>query len=115
MSYKITQERKKNNTAISAVLAKRQMSPSDLARKSDLEKAQIYNIVNGIQTDMLLSTAKKIANALGESLDTCFGDGDMGMKNKLLKYIEQQESKLHKMDAEGHIWWNKFKEVLKEL
>jgi hypothetical protein len=33
----------------------------------------------------------------------------------LYQEIDKKESELHDMDGEGHIWWHKFKNFLKEL
>lgn len=43
-----------------------------LSEMANLEISQICRICNGQQKDMLLSTAKKICNALDISLDEAF-------------------------------------------
>jgi DNA-binding Xre family transcriptional regulator len=50
------------------------MKQKHLAELADLELYQVSNIVTGMQKDMLLSTAKKICNALNITLDEAFGD-----------------------------------------
>ncbi len=37
------------------------------------------------------------------------------MKDKLLKIIETETFDLHKEDVEGHIWWNRFKELVEGI
>ena len=34
---------------------------------------------------------------------------------KLYQEIDKKESELHDMDAEGHIWWHRFRNFLKDL
>lgn len=34
------------------------------------------------------------------------------MKEELLKYIDGQIEGLHELDVEGHIWWNKFRDLI---
>ncbi len=114
MPYKLGAEKNKE-TILSVLLKEKRTNPAEMCRKADLEYSQVYPIVNGKQHDMLLSTAKRIANAMNCSLDTCFGDGDMGFRTRLLQRIESEEAKLHDMDANGHIWWNNFKQIVKEL
>lgn len=36
------------------------------------------------------------------------------MKKALLDRIDQEVSKLNDLDVEGHIWWNKFRNVVEE-
>lgn len=33
----------------------------------------------------------------------------------ILEKITEEEEKLHQQDAEGHIWWNKFRKFIEEL
>lgn len=42
-------------------------------------------------------------------------NADLISRNLIIQKIEEQESKLHDMDCEGHIWWNKFKKFIKEI
>jgi len=37
------------------------------------------------------------------------------MKEEILRRISDEENKLHDEDAEGHIWWNKFREFIKAI
>lgn len=37
------------------------------------------------------------------------------MKDQLLKIIESEITKLDMEDAEGHIWWNHFKDLIEPL
>lgn len=55
-------------------MRQKKITVTKLAQLSDLEIYQVSKIASGMQKDLLMSTAKKICNALGESLDTVFGD-----------------------------------------
>ena len=35
--------------------------------------------------------------------------------NKLYQEIDKKENELNELDVEGHIWWNKFRNFLKEI
>lgn len=35
--------------------------------------------------------------------------------NELIRIIEEFEADLDDLDIEGHIWWNKFKELIQKL
>lgn len=37
------------------------------------------------------------------------------MKQQLLNRITEEESRLNDEDAEGHIWWNRFRELVEEM
>jgi hypothetical protein len=36
------------------------------------------------------------------------------MKKALLEKIELEESKLNDQDVEGHVWWNRFRQLVEE-
>lgn len=86
-----------------------------LADKTKLEYGQISNYKSGKQTNMMLDTAKKICNAMGTSLDETFGDGQVDFKTKLLADLNAKIKKLDERDAEGHLWYNKFKSIIENL
>jgi hypothetical protein len=37
------------------------------------------------------------------------------MKQEILNKISEQEEKLNELDAEGHIWWHKFRQFIEEI
>lgn len=37
------------------------------------------------------------------------------IKEFIIERIEHEEAKLHEMDIDGHIWWNKFKDFIKDI
>ena len=37
------------------------------------------------------------------------------MKEKILRLIDAEIDKLNEQDVQGHIWWNKFKELLDSI
>ena len=61
-------------TRLKILLAQRGMSQKDLAEIAGLEMYQVSLLCSGKQKNLMLETAKKIAYALGVSLDEAFGD-----------------------------------------
>lgn len=49
---------------VSQLLDEKNMTPYALAMKAGVDPAMIYKLMNGKQTDVLLSTAFKLADAL---------------------------------------------------
>lgn len=37
------------------------------------------------------------------------------MKEEILRRILAEEKKLNDNDVEGHVWWNKFREFIKDI
>ena len=74
VKYKIRKIRKKRRTNLKIILRQKKITQTKLAELSDLEIYQVSNIVTGKQKDLLMSTAKKICNALNVTLDEAFGD-----------------------------------------
>lgn len=72
--YKIRKIRKKRRTNLKIILRQKKITQTKLAELADLEIYQVSNIVTGKQKDFLMSTAKKICNALNVTLDEAFGD-----------------------------------------
>ncbi len=103
---------KKQETKLSLVMAKLNIGTVVLADKTKLEYGQISNYKSGKKDNLMLDTAKKICNALGTSLDETFGDGQVDFKTKLLADLDAEIKKLDGRDAEGHLWFNKFKEII---
>jgi DNA-binding Xre family transcriptional regulator len=112
MGYKIIEDKVKCDTLLKRFLKKKKIKPMNLADNAKLSKSQISNIVSGLQPDMYINTAKKICNALDCDFDDVFGEGKITTKTKILDIITEEESKLHDEDASGHIWWNRFRELI---
>ncbi len=72
--YKIRKLGQKRRTEIRCILRMRKITITKLAEMSGLLPHQVSDICSGKQKDMLLSTAKKICNALDISLDEAFSD-----------------------------------------
>jgi transcriptional regulator with XRE-family HTH domain len=72
--YKIRKIRVKRRTKLRLYLREHKITQTKLAELADMEIYQISNIASGKQKDILLSTAKRICNALGTTLDEVFGD-----------------------------------------
>jgi len=69
------------------ILRQNKITQTQLAQMADLEIYQVSNIVSGKHKDMLMSTAKKICNALNISLDEAFGEfGDCEHPFKHLRF-----------------------------
>lgn len=103
---------KKHKTKFRDIAKVKQLGTVKLAEMTGLENCQISNYLSGKNSNMMLDTAKKICNALGTSLDETFGDGQVDLKTNLLKQIELDIKKLDGRDAEGHLWYNKFKDMV---
>lgn len=72
--YKIRKIRKKRRTNLRVFLREHKITQTELAQMAGLQIYQVSNIVSGKQKDILMSTAKKICNALSLTLDEAFGD-----------------------------------------
>lgn len=99
----------KHRTKLNDVLVEKGISQTKLAKDTKLMDGQVSLIVLGMQTDMLLSTAKRICNYLDISLDELWGEGMVDYKTQVLNYIEKEKEKLDKNDVHGEIWLEKFK------
>lgn len=73
-SFKKKSKRKRNRTRLYFILKEKDWSQMDLAEEADLELAQVSLLVNGLQKDILMNTAKRICNALKMTLDEVFSD-----------------------------------------
>lgn len=74
MKYKIRTSPQKRETNLQKILNKKKMTQKHLAKLADLEVYQVSKLCTGLQTDFLISTAKKICNTLDVTLDEAFGD-----------------------------------------
>ena len=61
-------------TKLKQILTDRSMTQTELCNKTGIEHYSISLICSNKKKDMLLSTAKKICNALNCTLDEVFGD-----------------------------------------
>ena len=64
----------KKITKLKRILFEKGVTQKDLADITNMENCQISNIVSGNQKNIMLDSAKKIAKALGVTLDDAFGD-----------------------------------------
>ena len=72
MTMKVNHEDK--ITRLRLILAKRGLTQSELSEMADVEKYQVSLLCSGRRSNVMLSTAKKIAVALDVTLDEAFGD-----------------------------------------
>lgn len=114
MKYVIREkkDKKKHKTKLQDLMIEKRISITKLAEISGLERPQISNIASGLQTNIFLNNAKKICNALGTSLDETFGEGRVDFKTELLADLDAKIKKLDERDAEGHLWYNKFRDMI---
>lgn len=106
------EENKKHKTKLQEIMIEKRINPTKLAEMSGLERPQISNIASGLHTNIFLNNAKKICNALGTTLDETFGEGVVDLKTRLLADIDKKIEKLDERDAEGHLWYNKFRDMV---
>ena len=64
----------KHQTLIKKVLKEKKITQRKLADGTGIARSTISEIVSGVQVDMLMRTAKNIANFLGCSLEELFGE-----------------------------------------
>lgn len=64
----------KHDTLIKKVLKEKKITQRKLADGTGIARSTISEIVSGVQVDMLMRTAKNIANFLGCSLEELFGE-----------------------------------------
>lgn len=67
-----TQNEKKGLTKLKKYLLENDIKQSELAEKTGLKIPQISGLASGRRKDCFLSTARKIANALGQTVDALF-------------------------------------------
>lgn len=72
--YLVRKIRKKRRTNLMLILRDKKITQKKLAEMADMEVYQISKIATGMQKDLLMSTAKRICNALNVTLDEAFGD-----------------------------------------
>jgi transcriptional regulator with XRE-family HTH domain len=72
--YLVRKIRKKRRTNLMLILRGKKITQKKLAEMADMEVYQISKIATGMQKDLLMSTAKRICNALNVTLDEAFGD-----------------------------------------
>jgi DNA-binding Xre family transcriptional regulator len=59
---------------LKSILIERKITQTKLAEMANLEIGQVSNLCSGLQSDCLMSTAKRICNALEVRLEDIFGD-----------------------------------------
>ena len=64
----------RRTTLLRNILRERKITQTKLAEMAEMEIGQVSNLCTGLQSDCLLSTAKKICNVLEVKLDDIFGD-----------------------------------------
>lgn len=64
----------KKLTKLRMILFEKNISQKELAELTNMEYCQISKIVSGTQKTLMLDSAKKIAKALGVTVDEAFGD-----------------------------------------
>ncbi len=64
----------KKLTKLRMILFEKNISQKELAELTNMECCQISKIVSGTQKTLMLDSAKKIAKALGVTVDEAFGD-----------------------------------------
>lgn len=111
--YEIRDTRDKYPTKLQKVLAEKGISNKKLVEMTGLANSSVSEIKSGMQPTLHLSTAKKICNAIGCTLDEGFGDGNDDIKTVILKRIEQEMYKVEPQDVESNLWWAKFNELVK--
>lgn len=101
---------KRHRTKLNDVLVDKDFSQTKLVNGTKLMHSQVSALVRGTQTDMLLSTAKRICNCLDVSLDELWGEGVIDYKTQVLNYIDAEMRKLDGNDIYGKLWLEKFKD-----
>jgi len=66
--------RKPRRTKLKQMIQKRGMKQYQLAKLADMQIYQVSQLASGKQTDLMLSTAGRICNALNCTLDEAFSD-----------------------------------------
>jgi DNA-binding Xre family transcriptional regulator len=65
---------KKRFTRLKKILIEKKMTQKELSRISDVAEYKISQLASGTISNIYLTTAKKICEVLGVTLDDAFGD-----------------------------------------
>lgn len=68
-TYQIRVDKEKRNTNIKTILQRHNIKQYVLAQEADMEDWQISKLCTGQHTDMLLSTSKRVCNAINDIID----------------------------------------------
>lgn len=104
--------KKKHRTRLHDILTDKGVNQTKLVEETKLMHGQVSLMVQGLQTDMLLSTAKRICNYLEVSLDEVWGEGVVDSKSQFLKYLDREIEKLDVNDVHGKLWLDKVKKFV---
>ncbi len=115
--YKIRtdEEKVKHSTRIKKIFKEKKIKAIHVSKNTGIAQSGLCEIVSGLQTDMLLSTAKKIANYTGNTIDELFGEGIPSQKLFIIKEIDKVISKLHPNDATSFVYWGKFRDFVEAI
>ena len=103
---------KKHETRLKKVLKLKKIKQSELAKGTGIAKSTISEIVSGQQVDMLMRTAKSIANYLECTIDEIFGEGIVPEKQMILKEIDKWISNLDDEDVSSYIYLGRFRDFV---
>ena len=67
--YEIRVNSEKRETNLLAILKRHNIKQYELAQEADMERWQISKLCTGRHNDMLISTSKRICNALNDIID----------------------------------------------
>ncbi len=113
--YKIREERRKHETRIKKILKEKGITQKSLANGTGIAKSTISEIVSGLQSDMMMRTAKAIANYLECTIDELFGEGVLTEKQLILKEIDKVINVLDYNDATGYVYYGKFQDLVSQV
>ncbi len=99
---------------VKEILFDNRIKLSELAEKCNVSPSQITNILSKEKNDMFLSTAMKLCNATGKSLDVIFGNGGF-VKEEVLKIIDEEIGDLSKEDISGKTLLKRLKKVIEKI
>ncbi len=105
----------KHPTRIKKILKEKGITQKALANGTGIAKSTISKIVSGLQVDILLRTAKSIANYLECTIDELFGEGILTEKQLILKEIDKVISGLNHNDATGYVYYGKFQDLVTQI
>lgn len=109
------QKHKKHETRLKKVLKLKKIKQSELAKGTGIAKSTISEIVSGQQVDMLMRTAKSIANYLECTIDEIFGEGVIPEKQMILKEIDKWISNLDDEDVSSYVYLGRFRDFVDSI
>jgi transcriptional regulator with XRE-family HTH domain len=109
------QKHKKHETRLKKMLRLKKIKQNELAEGTGIAKSTISEIVSGQQVDMLMRTAKNIANFLECTIDELFGEGVIPEKQMILKEIDKAINNLNDEDVTGYVYYRKFHDLVESI